>query len=280
MDVRRLLVCSARRGPVLALLLLLFSGLPQSTVAPALPVAEASSPTMTSSTTSTTCQYGANPSYFYPGATWDRAVASAPTLRRMVLNPASGVGSTVDSVYIDAVAAARAAGIEVLGYVSTRYGVRPAEDVASETTRYADWYGVTSIFLDEAATSTAALPYYADAASAVHARGGTVALNFGTVPAEEYLTFTDVAVTFEGTYATYRAATFPSWTRSYAPARFWHLVYAASKPAMVSALKKARLAGVGNVYVTDDDGANPWDTLPSYWTQELQAVVSGNAGTC
>lgn len=34
---------------------------------------------------------------------------------------------------------------------------------------------------------------------------------------------------------------------------------------------------VGGIYVTDDVMNNPWDTLPSYWQQEVDAVAQINA---
>ena len=39
-------------------------------------------------------------------------------------------------------------------------------------------------------------------------------------------------------------------------------------------LAAARRAGF--VYITDDSGNNPWDTLPSYWRAEVDKVQSMN----
>jgi hypothetical protein len=39
------------------------------------------------------------------------------------------------------------------------------------------------------------------------------------------------------------------------------------------------LAGARNtgwIYVTSDSGANPWDTLPTYWTNEVNYIQSLN----
>jgi len=234
----------------------------------------------TTGTTTGFCQSVADPAYYYPGSTWDSALSGAPTLRYMVMNPASGPGTAPDPSYVSAVASARKAGVEVLGYAPTTWGHRSSADVQADIDKYGQWYGVTSIFLDEAATGADQLPYYSALADYVHGRSGMTALNFGTVPVEGYLGFTDLAVTFEGSYADYRTAAFPSWTRNYPPTRFWHLVYETPRTAMSSALKKARQASVANVFVTDDRGANPWDTLPTYWSRELLDIRSNNGAGC
>ena len=33
---------------------------------------------------------------------------------------------------------------------------------------------------------------------------------------------------------------------------------------------------MGWIYVTDDGGSNPWDTLPGYWTNEVNYIRSLN----
>ena len=41
---------------------------------------------------------------------------------------------------------------------------------------------------------------------------------------------------------------------------------------MQAAVSLAASRNVGYIYVTNDSGANPWDTLPSYWNAEVAAV--------
>src|ERR1051326_8941561 len=38
----------------------------------------------------------------------------------------------------------------------------------------------------------------------------------------------------------------------------------------------AAARNAGWIYVTDDSGSNPWDTLPSYWTNEVNYIQSLN----
>jgi hypothetical protein len=37
-------------------------------------------------------------------------------------------------------------------------------------------------------------------------------------------------------------------------------------------MKRAMQLRVGNVCITDDQGPNPYDRLPSYWDAEVEAV--------
>jgi len=48
-----------------------------------------------------------------------------------------------------------------------------------------------------------------------------------------------------------------------------HIVYGASKSQMTKFMNGAAARGAGNMFVTSDKLANPYDTLPSYWTDEV-----------
>ena len=218
-----------------------------------------------------------SPAYFYPGATWAAAIAGAPSLRYLIVNPASGPGGSRDPAYAAAVSASRASGVIVLGYVSTQWGKRPLSQVLRDIAAYRTWYGVSGIFLDEAATATRELPYYRHLAAAVHSRaGGILALNPGTVPDERYARVADLLVVFEGTYASYRTWRPPAWQQRYPRQRFWHLIYDTRTEEMPQALRTADRRDAGVVYVTDDRMDNPWDRLPTYWPQELEMVRAVN----
>lgn len=45
-----------------------------------------------------------------------------------------------------------------------------------------------------------------------------------------------------------------------------------STEQMRERLRRAREQGLGYFYATDDNGANPWDRLPTYWDDEVAAV--------
>jgi hypothetical protein len=222
-----------------------------------------------------TCSTVTVPAYFAAAPSWDAAARGYPTVRRtLVLDPASGPGAQPDVNYRTVVNNARAAGAVVIGYVHTSYGARPSSEVLAEITRYRDWYGVTGIFFDEVSSGAGALGYYRPLSAQVRSARGLVVLNPGVHPDRGYLDLADQVVTFEGTYASYQRARVPSWTADYPVSKFTHLVYGASRGQLASALASAEQRRAGNVYVTNDSGANPWDTLPAYWSAELASLQS------
>jgi hypothetical protein len=224
------------------------------------------------------CQKMFIPAYFYPGSLWTQAISGAPIVDVMIMNPASGPGTSQNSDYVTAVNNAEAAGIKVIGYVHTSYGARPMSEVLSEVDLYKQWYGVSGIFLDEVSSSAANLPYYQNVSDYIRSTNGTyVALNPGTVPDQGYISIGDTTVIFEGTYNTYKTWTPPSWVFSYPASKFTHLVYAtsSSKNMKDAILTKSKNRNAGYVYVTNDVLPNPWDTLPSYWSTELSYINQG-----
>jgi hypothetical protein len=223
------------------------------------------------------CPTALVPFYISPADTlaWGRLVRSTRPGGLVTINPAGGPGTVADPAYVRAVARARAAGITVLGYVHTSRGGRPASDVKAEIDRYHRWYGVTSIFLDEAATSRDALSYYRTLARHVHANGGLVVVNPGVTPDQGYANLADVVVTFEGDAAAYAAAPAPpAWTATYPASRFGQLVYASTASNLGMVLSRAAARHASHLYVTDDALGNPWDTLASYYERESAALTS------
>ena len=226
------------------------------------------------------CQSVAVPAYFYPtpGGLWSTADANTPGVGLMVANAANGPGTAVNSDYSSAINAARAAGIKVFGYVYTNYGGVSLGTAEANISAWKTMYGVTSIFLDEASTSGSQLSYYETLSSYVHAQapGAQTIVNFGTIPSQGEMGAGDIVVTFEGDYSTYGSTHFPSWTASYAPSRFYNIVYnVPDQLSMQNVLGEAASAGVGAVYATNDVLPNPYDTLPSYLTAESTQAHSG-----
>ena len=230
------------------------------------------------------CPGVAVPAYFYPVAAtglWAQVVANVRARTRfniMVMNPASGPGAAVNSDYVAAVNSARSSGIKVLGYVHTSYGTRSSAIVKSEIDAYKNWYGVDGIFIDETMANPTYLSYYSTLASYIRsARGDFVMLNPGVFPTmAKFIEMADTTVVFEGTYATYSTAWIapPAWAPYYPASKYTHLVYGASATNMASALTLAKARNAGQVYVTDDVLPNPWDTLPSYSSTLLAAIIS------
>jgi len=216
------------------------------------------------------------PAYFYPGSIWDQAISGAPATAFMTMNPSNGVGESIDSEYVEVVANAQQAGVMVLGYVYTDYGNRSSSIVKSEIDQYKEWYHIDGIFLDEVSSHSEDLPYYQDlydyilSTPAGNPMGTFVKINPGTVPDEEYMQVADIVVVFEDDFSSYETRTFPDWIlTNYPSTRFEHLVINTPPDKFLHAWDLSRERNAAWVYITDDDLDNPWDSLPSYWDDEV-----------
>lgn len=221
------------------------------------------------------------PSWYAPAAyLWDDVAAAAGTAPiTAIINPDSGPGGgPPNSDYVHGLAELRTAGVALLGYVATGYGARPAAEVKTDIDLYDAYFDVDGIFLDEADNTTNGLAYYADLYAYIHSRSNLhdVVINPGIGTAEEYIAApaADTAVIFEvGTgWSNHVPAAYVS---TYPARRFSVLLYdIPDEPAMRAAVDLAVHRNIGYVYVTDDAGANPWDSLPAYWTPLVDYVAA------
>jgi hypothetical protein len=211
------------------------------------------------------------PTYFYPdeGGLWDQVIAQAPVMGTVILNPNSGPGSSSDPNYVALAERLHSAGIQVLGYVSTRYGDRPIAEVQQDIGLYADWYQVDGIFLDEVPDESRCIGeknYYQQAAELVRRRATVVVGNPGTRTCEDYLDFMDTLVLFEDTPTGWENYTAAPWMQNYEANRFSLLIHSQPDAALLpTLLEQAQKANFGQIFITDDVLPNPWDSLPGYW---------------
>lgn len=245
------------------------------------------------------------PAYWSPetavGAENFRQLADAAgTVNLVVINgPASAAPVPFDAQTADTVRRLSRAGVTVLGYVDSGYlgrtgltttrvrsGSTAVEDWVSQIRHdVADWYelygryGLGGVFIDQTLSSCGSndedVNAYRNALDDVRHgnRGATVAINPGTWADECYMGIADAMVVFENTYDVYRDWEPPSWVRAYPAERFWHLVYdVPTEAAMSDVVGYARQRHAGYVYVTDHPWSatrSQWDSLPTYWKQEL-----------
>lgn len=221
------------------------------------------------------------PAYFYPSSDpnlsfWDEmtAAASQGVSITAIMNPNSGPSTAVNSDYTAAVNAFRAAGGKVIGYVSTSYGARNASAVLADVNAYKNFYQIDGIFLDEMHNTADKLSYYQTLRTDIAGINASYKVigNAGTNTLEAYTNAADVLITFEN-QSGYASNVPDAWTANYAANRFANLVYnIGSATEMQTIVGLAQSRNVGYIYVTNDNGANPWDTLPSYWKAEVTAV--------
>jgi hypothetical protein len=224
------------------------------------------------------------PAYFYPGTTspWPALAASAaqtPTV--VIVNPNSGPGTTIDPNYTAAITLVRGAGARTICYIATTYGVRPVAAMLAELQQYQALYGpFDGVFLDEMSNDPATLGHYQTFAAGIRAAlpNALIVANPGTnIPASMSGTsVADVFVLYENDaeggvpYAAYEP---PAWALSQPPERVAHIVYnVQGEAAMRATVALARERRAGYVFVTDDVLANPYDTLPPYWSALASAA--------
>jgi hypothetical protein len=216
----------------------------------------------------TTChpQHAFVPAFFYASGIWQQAADTKPVPSYMILDiSGTGAGAGPVAHFQSIVKQERAAGVTILGYSSTGYGLRPASQVEADVRNYKAWYGVSDIFLDEVRGIDSQLPYYRKLASYIHGAnpGSSIWINPGTYPDPAYMSVSNVVMAFEGPYAAYHNIDVPSW------------VYATRGSQVASALDLSRNRNAGFVYVTDGTGGNPYSALPSYWSIEDSAITQG-----
>lgn len=224
---------------------------------------------------SAACQGAIVPAYFYPGDIWDQAISTLSKGEAAIFNPASGAGKEVNKDYSEMIREANKKDFSLLGYVYVEYNKRDIGSVKSEIDNYFNWYGVSSIFLDGVSSDKDDIAYYSDLYSYIKSRGGRAVLNPGTVPDEEYINVADQVIITEGKYADYPAREFPEWIFRYSADKFAHLIYETPRESLSQAIASAKSRNAGYIYITDDGGQNAWDTLPTYWREELDLKCPG-----
>jgi Spherulation-specific family 4 len=222
------------------------------------------------------CQASFVPAFFSPQG-WNQAIGGSPAPDVMILDiSGSGAGTAPDPAFRAVVSRARAAGVLVLGYADTGYSSRPAAAVEADVRDYRAWYGVTSIFLDQAGSGAAELGYYRALAGFIRGidPGGRIWLNPGLYPDKRYLSVANVLMVFEGSYAAYRDIRVPGWAARVPADRFAHTIYATPESGLSAAIGLSRQRHAGYVYVTDGSGPNPYAALPRYWSTELGLLAT------
>jgi tRNA A37 threonylcarbamoyladenosine synthetase subunit TsaC/SUA5/YrdC len=64
-----------------------------------------------------------------------------------------------------------------------------------------------------------------------------------------------------------------TWYQSYPSNRFSNIVYDVPSSSLASDITRAAQLNAGSAYITDQTTPNPYAQLPSYWDQEVSAIV-------
>lgn len=255
------------------------------------------------------------PAYFTPGADslWAKLNAAAEKNVPLIaiMNPDVGPGAKPNPDYIQATRELQKSGGKVVGYVYTKYGKRNPGHVMEDITRYFEWYPhIDGIFVDQMPADLSeqkkepsrfkeeftkiggntkpidrkkeTSQYYYGVWVHIKALNSDwmVIGNPGATPDQSFYKekTADTFVTFAN-YDGYDAYKPPSWLKR-GSRETAHLIYdVTSAEDMKKHIAAAREHGANWVYVTDDGGGNPWDTLPAYWDEEVAQFTSGGSSS-
>ncbi len=215
------------------------------------------------------------PFYIYPSVRWERlgeikkSHPSVPVIA--VVNPGNGPGKVKDQNYQSGIDFLHSAGVRIVGYVRTSYGLRFKETVLSDMTNYSDWYHVDGIMFDEMSNKTGYESYYSFLDTKARRLGfGITVGNPGTCVPSSYLDTMDVLCIYErhGLPSISDLSCCNSGNRK---SNFAVISY------RVASFESFFLSGardyVSWVYITDADLPNPYDQLPTYFDSEIEMAA-------
>lgn len=203
-----------------------------------------------------------------------------------VINPNNGPGGgPPNRDYARGIDDLRQGNVTILGYVATTYGDRPLAEVKTDIDLYARHYNIDGIFIDEAASSSDKLDYYQEIYRYIKAKPNLdlVVLNQGTQTDEGYLSRPagDVAIIFENYSTAWPEYESRPYMNNYPGDRFSCLIHTTPDIAtMKSHIEQAVQRHIGYIYITDDSpdsgDRDPWNSLPSYWREQVNYIQSIN----
>lgn len=175
-----------------------------------------------------------------------------------IVNPDNGPSWGPDPAFTAGIAALQGAGVQVLGYLSTRYGKRDPAKVAADGARWKRYApGLQGIFLDELATDAHYAPFYVEIVAQAHAAGFALTVgNAGTTPDLAIAALVDVVVAYE------RPGLPGVAPGGLARERLAALAYDVA--ALDGPQVRAAATGFGWLYVTEGPAQNPWASLSRY----------------
>jgi len=216
------------------------------------------------------------PLYTSPGdPSWSAVIAAKMAHPKVgvvaIVNPSDGPGGSVDSGYTSGIAKLTAAGIRVIGYVATGYTARSPATVKADVDRWKAFYPgqVTGIFFDEQSNKAGDVGYYRDLSQYTKSQGLSLTVgNPGTDTAEAFIGALDVMLIYESAGLP-TVSQMGGWHAKYAASNFGVIPYATALDATF--VRNARQQ-VGYIYLQNDNLPNPWDSVPSFFSQLLAAL--------
>lgn len=235
------------------------------------------------------------PAYFDPStnpqawASLNSAASALPHRLVAVANPATGPGSAAQQSYKDAITSLQSNTGRAIGYVDTSNADRSLDSVKTDVNKWFAFYpSIDGIFFDQVTnTDNGKQTYYQTVYNYVKSKNSSsiVVNNPGTTTLESYLFYNgsrvaDIICTFENGVDALNW-TQATWTSSYDRSNFLGLFYNVTDVNVSSfdygdVIDHAYQQNAGWVYVTNDTMPNPWDTIPNYFSSEVNYIVGYN----
>jgi hypothetical protein len=226
------------------------------------------------------------PAYIYLDAKgeaeWEEIFAASSRVPIVaILNAANGPGKAPEASYAKLLEKAQTCRVNMIGYVDTTYAKRSLQDVKDDVDRWIRFYpGIQGIFLDQQASGREQVDYYKKLYIYIRETRGLklVVSNPGTLCDEIYFRqkTADVICLHEGNEKIDRDF-FPKWTSQYPATNVFVTQYGVkTENEMLAWVDLVAQKNFGYIYITDRDGDNPWDSLPSYWQREVETVRTVN----
>jgi hypothetical protein len=217
------------------------------------------------------------PLYSYPGPTWNALIEEKNAHKSVpivaIINPDSGPG-TEDPNYSTNVQNLQAAGITVLGYVSTNYGAKSMPTVESEIDSYHNWYHVNGTFFDQMSNVPGNETYYGNLTKYVKSHDMSMTIgNPGIDTLPSYVGTVDNIVVYDNPGLP-SISSLGGWHENFTETNFSLISYSASNINSTYVENATRY--VQYLYITNSTLPNPFLTLPSYFDDLLKMLENVN----
>ena len=207
------------------------------------------------------------------GGTWSAVIQAKEAYPNVPFVTIIWPTTSQDSGTLQGVENLQAAGIKVIGYVTTDYGAVSISSAESQVADWKNWYGVNGIMFDQMNNAVADQSYYSTLNSYVHSEipGSFTVGNPGTQVPDSLIGTFDMLIVFErASYPTMSFITYPG----YPPSDFGVIAHGV---ALETSFLTSISGVVGWVYLTDS--AQSYDVLPTYFTTEVATLASMDEGS-
>ncbi|MEO2068131.1 MAG: spherulation-specific family 4 protein [Desulfurobacteriaceae bacterium] len=210
------------------------------------------------------------PVYSYNFTVWDQIISFPDGSKKffIVINPFNGPGVVVDYQYSEFVSAINENGKIPLGYVYSSWGTRDMQEVEDDIDLWLKLYPeIKGFFIDEVEGINETFYYYKKITDYIRSLGNfSIVLNVGALPDEAYFDIADLVVIFENSLDKVEDLQVSSFRDKSAclvyqvPYEDWFETF-----EMVSEF-------CSYVFLTDDSSPTPYDSLPSYFWEEMEEI--------